>query len=66
MTRKDYQTLAKAFHAVRNTYDGSEGGDDGAQEAMRRCELQIADVLARDSVRFDADRFLAACVTGGK
>ena len=66
MTRKDYQALARAFHAVRNTYDGSEGGDDGAQEAIRRCELQLADVLARDNSRFDTERFLTACVTGGK
>ena len=66
MTRKDYRALARAFHAVRNTYDGSEGGDDGAQEAIRRCELQIADVLARDNSRFDPDRFLTACAMGSK
>ena len=66
MTRKDYQALARAFHAMRVTYDGSQRGDASAQEVIRRCELQIADVLARDNVRFGADRFLTACVTGGK
>ena len=70
MTRKDYQALARAFHAVRETYGERDGIAEwyaNAQlEVVRRCELQIADVLARDNPRFDTERFLTACATGSK
>jgi hypothetical protein len=56
MTKKDWEKFAQAFRAMRNTYSGAV-----ELEVIRRCELQIADVLACDSSHFDAYRFLTAC-----
>lgn len=75
MSKKDYQAIARALHALRV----DEQVDPDALAADRGARLvdvevlaiaadlaaeAIADVLAADNPRFDRARFIEACETG--
>lgn len=60
MTRKDYETLARA---LRDAHPATmPGGDDtpAARNAWQACVQFVADVLAADNPRFSRPTFYAA------
>ena len=59
MTRKDYELIAAA---LRKSHPA---GDPAAHAVWRRSVIDIADALAAENPRFDANRFVDAC-TGRK
>lgn len=56
MTRKDYKLIAEAIYTAANT------GAALSQENMRtRIVRNLVRALKDDNIRFDADKFTAAC-----
>lgn len=53
MTKKDYEAVASTLATV-----------DGEAMTVASIACGLADVFARDNVRFDRDRFLTACGIG--
>lgn len=63
MTRKDYILIAKA---IRDASEETRAvfGPDAHEVGTRKVADYIADALAQDNPRFDAQRFLTACGYG--
>ncbi len=60
MTRKDYVLISAVLRAERPERDGTKWAD-GARDLWSTTVLNMARALAKDSPRFDKDRFLKAC-----
>ncbi len=60
MTRKDYVLISEVLKNERPERDGTKWAD-GARDLWSTTVLNMARALAKDSPRFDKDRFLKAC-----
>lgn len=71
MTRKDYVNIAAAILATQTRIKGDLMLRDKEEEkhqlrGVRRTAAALADFLAEDNPRFDAQQFLTACGYGGE
>lgn len=64
MTRKDYELIAKAINDTRLRIGDDLGHNPEQNRGVRRAAAHLADALAQDNPRFDAQRFLTACGYG--
>lgn len=60
MTRKDYELIA----AVKQTKANTSISEQEQNRGVRRTAAMLADFLADENPRFDAQRFLTACGFG--
>ena len=64
MTRKDYELIAAALRSSRGRIGDDLGHNPEQSRGVRRAAAHLADALAQDNPRFDAQRFLTACGYG--
>ncbi len=65
MTRKDYELIAAALRKAQPALRGPLAEDVARQGAWSATVERLADALAAENPRFDANRFIDAC-TGRK